>query len=98
MTLRSVSTICACYGGHVWRNVKIHDASSFGKVQDRRECVFCPAKQVRDRFLGAAIRTEGTWREAPPSSKCRGAECYGCPVACPEKGYDIDNGRREVCS
>lgn len=24
--------------------------------------------------------------------KCKGVECYGCPVACPEKGYDIPPG------
>lgn len=56
-------SICACYGGHVWRNIKIHDARSFGKVQDHRKCAFCPQEEVRDRFLGAAIRTEGTWRK-----------------------------------
>ena len=78
--------ICACYGGHVWRNVEIHDARSFGHVTDRRECAFCPAKQERKRFLGAAIRTEGKWVDVDPK-KCRGAECYGCPVTCPERGY-----------
>jgi hypothetical protein len=84
--------VCAAYGGHIWKDVKIHDARSFGHVTDERVCTFCGRKQIRQRFLGAAIRTEGTWEDVPPS-KCRGAECYGCPVACPEKGYDIPRGR-----
>ena len=62
---RSTSTICACYGGHVWKETKIHDARSFGHVTDERHCRFCPQDQVRHRFLGAAIRTEGTWVDVP---------------------------------
>lgn len=77
----------------MWRYTKLHNATSFGKVQDRRECAFCPRVEVRDRFLGAAIRTEGEWRDVDPKA-CKGAECYGCPVACPEKGFNIDNGKR----
>lgn len=57
--------ICAAYGGCIWENILIHDASSFGKVTDKRKCKFCGIHQERQRFLGAAIRTEGVWVEVP---------------------------------